>query len=166
MTAAGPLGGRPGRLSGVAALIAAILVVVLVGTGAVPTLLGALGVVAVAAGLVSSRSRVLAVGVLAGFGAILLGGVAGIDAPSAVAAGVASVLAWTAGSTSIELRDEIGRTGTLRLEATHVAGTTVLVGGVGAVVLAATIVPVDASPVGLALVVFGALCIAAGLALE
>ena len=93
-------------------------------------------------------------------------GAAGGLGPSVVAAGCAILLAWTTGRTSVQLQRDLPRADTLRLEATHVAGTTTLVCGAGSIALLPGVLTIHPSPLGLVLVAFGAIVLTAGLFLQ
>lgn len=167
-----------GRIAGVAAAVAATVALVIVGTGAAPTVLGGVGALAVWWGLLRRRSAAITVGCAALFAALLWTGVTsggdvsssglelGADGWALLAAAGAIVLAWTVGRTSVELRGDLSEAATRRLEATHVAGTTVLVGGATGIAVLPEVVTVRPSPLGLALVVFGAVTLTTALWLE
>jgi|GEM_PF-1049167 len=155
-----------GWLAGGSALLAALAAPILTGTGAGSTLAGVAGLLLVGVGLARRRAGAVSLGASGLFAGTLLGGVSGVGAPSVVTAAAATVVAWTAGRTSIQLRNEFGGVVTVRLEAVHVAGTTVLVGGAGALVLLPGLAPIQRSPLGLVLVVVGGVAVAAALAVE
>lgn len=122
---------RPTRPASMAALLAAS-VTVLVGArvGAVPTFVGAVGVLGVAGGIVSG-SRTWAAGgtgalVLAGLAASVLGG---SFAPTMLAA-VGAIMAWDLAEFAIGLGEHVGRGArTRRVEAVRI-GTSLATGAV------------------------------------
>lgn len=165
-----------GRITGCGAGLAGLVAFVLVGTGAGPTVLGGLGVLALGGGVLRGRLGAVSVGCASLFGALLWagvrsGGAATGASPGAggwaiVAAGGAIVLAWTLGRSSVELRRDLPDADTRRLESTQVAGTTVLVGGAVAIVSLPGLLTVGSSPLGLVLVVFGAVTLTTAVWLE
>lgn len=167
-----------GRIAGVAAGLAGVVALVLVGTGAGPTIVGGLGLAVLSGGLLRRRSAAITLGCAGLFAALLWTGVAGggTGATSGAGAGAANwailaaagaiVLAWTIGRTSVDLRRELSDTDTRRLEATQVAGRTLLVGGATGIALLPGTTTVRPSPLGLALVLFGAVTLTSALWLE
>lgn len=154
------------RFTGVVAAIAAIVAFLLTGSGPRPTLVGLAGVVLLVAGVGRVRGDAITVGAGCLFAATLLAGTGGVEGPSVVAATAAVVVAYTVGQTSVELRTDLSGADVRRLSYTHVAGTTVLVGGAAGVVLLPSALTVRPSPLGLALVLFGAVALTAALLLE
>ncbi|AGN01935.1 hypothetical protein L593_09950 [Salinarchaeum sp. Harcht-Bsk1] len=158
-----------GRLAGACATLASTIALVLVGTGTWPTLLGGAGLALLLGGLVRRRIGAVTLGCTGSFAALLFatasdpGTAGGLGSWSVVAAGGAIVLAWTTGRTSVQLRTELPRANTTRLEATHVAGTTVLLGAACSIALLPGVITIYPSPLGLVLVAFGAIVLSAGL---
>jgi hypothetical protein len=145
------------------ALLAALAGVVLAGVDPLSTLAGVSGVGLLAAGLARRSRPAVTVGAASLGAAVVLGGVAGAGGPAVVAATAVAVLAWTAGQTSVELADNGVAARTARFELTHVAGTSVLLAAVAGATLLPRVVRVRASPLGLALVLLGAVCLTGGL---
>jgi hypothetical protein len=157
---------RPGRLAAAYATGAGVVALVLAGVGAVATALGALGLCGIAAGSLRGRASLVTVGSVGQFGAVVVGGVAGAGTAQLVGAAAALVVAWTVGRTAAELRGELdGAADTRRLEATHAAGTSAVAVGAAGVAVAPTMLSVDASPVGIGLLLVGGICLTATLVL-
>lgn len=155
--------GRPGVVTAATALLATIACVGLAGVDPLSTLAGIGGLVGVVVGLGRRTRPAVTLGCGCLGAAVVLGAVAGAGGPATVAATGTVLFAWTAGQTSCELADH-GRTArTMRLELTHVAGTALLVGGAAGVALLPRLLRVTPSPVGLALVLLGAVCLTGGL---
>lgn len=147
---------RPGLAAGVASGAAGLAAVVLAGVDGASTLV-ALGSVAVlvVAGLLAGRRDGVTVGA-AGLGvAVTAAGLAGASAPEVAAAAAATVVAWTTGQTAVELAGRERDAPTVSLELAHVAGTTGLVGAAAVVAVAPRALSFRASPLGVALVLFG-----------
>jgi hypothetical protein len=157
---------KPGRLAAGYATGAAVVAFVLAGVGALATVLGALGLIGIAVGAFRGRAGLVTVGSLGQFGAIVTGGVAGAGAPQLVAAGGAVVVAWTVGRTATELRAALDTAAeSRRLEATHAAGTSAVTLAAAGIAIAPTVVSVEATPVGVALLLVGGICLTAALTL-
>jgi hypothetical protein len=157
---------RPGRLAAGYATGAAVVAFVLAGVGALATVVGALGLVGIAVGAFRGRATLVTVGSLGQFGAVVAGGVAGAGAPQLVGAGAAVVVAWTVGRTATELRTALDEGADAhRLEATHAAGTTAVTLAAAGVAITPTVVSVEATPVGVGLLLVGGICLTAALAL-
>ncbi|WP_193767594.1 DUF7519 family protein [Halorientalis pallida] len=157
---------KPGRLAAGYATGAAVVGFVLAGVGALATVLGGLGLLGVTVGSVRGRATLVTVGSLGQFGAVVTGGVTGAGAPQLVGAGAAVVVAWTVGRTATELRATLDETAaTHRLETTHAAGTTAIALAAAGIAVAPTVVSVEATPVGVGLLLVGSICLTAALAL-
>ncbi|MFB6268885.1 MAG: hypothetical protein ABEH83_03015 [Halobacterium sp.] len=155
---------RPGTISGAAAVVAAAFSVVLAGVDAFATVVGATGLLCVAAGVVERRRSPVTLGAALLGVATLAGGAAGAGTAAVVAAACAAMVAWTLGQTSAALASTDAAARTVALELTHVAGTTAVAGVAAGVALAPRAVDFDASPLGLALVVVGGLALTAAVA--
>lgn len=153
-----------GRLTGAVAIAAAIPAVVLVGTGPVATVVGVAGLAALVAGLAAGRGAAVTLGSAGLFAATLAAGVEGVGAPTVVTASGATVVAWTVGRTSVDLRSDLSGTDARRLEATHAAGTTAIVGAACAIALLPRFLSISPSPLGLVLLLGGAIALTAALA--
>ena len=157
---------KPGRLAAGYATGAAVVAFVLAGVGALATVLGALGLIGIAVGAFRGRAGLVTVGCLGQFGAIVTGGVAGAGAPQLVGAGAAVVVAWTVGRTATELRVALDEAAEARrLEATHAAGTSAVALAAAGIAITPTVVEVEASPVGVGLLLVGGICLTAALTL-
>jgi len=158
---------RPGAVAGAASGAAAVAALVLAGVDAASTLAGLGGaVVLVAAGLLAGRRGAVTAGA-GGLGvAVTAAGLAGASAPALAAGAAAAVLAWTTGQASVELRRRRERdVATTRLELAHVAGTTGLVGAAAVLAVAPRALSFRPSPLGVALVLFGGVALAAAVLL-
>ena len=155
--------GRPGALSGGTALVAALLGVVLAGVDPLSTLTGLGGTGLLAAGLVRRTRPAVTLGAAGLGGAVVLGGVAGAGGAAVVGAAAAVVLAWTAGQTSVELADHGHAARTRRFELIQLAGTSLLLGAAAGLALAPRFLRVDPSPIGVALVLVGGVCLTGAL---
>jgi len=155
--------GRPGTVTGATALLAALGGLVLAGVDGLSTLAGVGGLALLAVGLVRRTRPAVTLGAGCLGTAVVLGGLAGAERSAVVAATAAAVLAWTTGQTSVELADHGAAARTARFEVTHVAGTGLLLAAVAGVTLLPRVVRVTPSPLGLALVVLGAVCLTGAL---
>ena len=154
---------RPGRIAAGATVAAVVLAVVLAGVDGPSTLVGLAGAVLLVTGVVARRGA-LATGGAAGLGtSVLLAGLSGARAPGLVAATAALVVAWTLGQTSAALAAYDRDARTAGFEYAQVAGVTVVTSAAAGVALAPRAVDVDASPVGVALVLFGGVVLTATL---
>lgn len=144
------------RFTGAVAACAGLLAFVLSGTGGLSTLLGAGGVLALLGGLRLRRRGAVTLGCACLFGATVLAGVDGAGTWTVVTASGAAVVAWTVGQTSAELATDLQGANVSRLSFTHVAGTVALVGAAATLSLVPQYLAVTPSPLGLALVLFGA----------
>jgi len=153
---------RPGAVAGAASGAAAVAALVLAGVDAASTL-AALGgaVVLVAAGLLAGRRGAVTVGAGGLGAAVTAAGLAGASAPAVAAGAAATVLAWTTGQTSAELRGRERDVATTGLELVHVAGTTGLVGAAAVLAVAPRALSFEPSPLGVALVLFGGVALTA-----
>lgn len=153
-----------GRSTGLVAVLAAVVAFLLVGVSTAATLAGAGGVGLVLVGLYRG-SRVLAtVAGVALFGALVLAAAGGAGPGQSLAAGVASVLAWTFAHAALDLRESVGAAPSRDHELAHVAGTTGLVGGVA--VSLHLVYSVDwgaVPPLAAALLLFGGVALTAAL---
>jgi len=157
---------RSGRIAGGVAVAAATVAVVLAGVDGRSTLLGVAGAVVLVAG-VAARRRSLVTAGAAGLGtSVLLAGLAGASAPGLVAATAAVVVAWTLGQTRVALAPYDPNARTAPFEYAQVAGVTVVASAAGGLALAPRAVEVDASPVGVALVLFGGVALTGTLLVE
>lgn len=157
---------RPGRIAAGYATGAALVAFGLAGVGTLATALGAFGLIAVAVGSIRGRVALVTAGCVVQFGAIVAGGAAGAGTAQLVGAAAALVVAWTVGRTAVELRGALDSAADSHsLEATHAAGTTAVALGAAGVAVAPTVVSVDSSPVGVALLLVGGVCLTAALAL-
>lgn len=147
------------RVTDAGAVCAALLAFVLSGTSAPATLQGGLGVLLLLAGLRRRRRALLTVGCAGLFGATLYAGATGAGGWTVVAASGAAVVAWTAGQTSVELETALPEADVRRLAFTHLAGTTALVSAAAALALVPQYLDVTPSPLGLVLVLFGAVAL-------
>lgn len=127
-------------MSTIAALAAAAVAALLAGVSTLTTVLGLTGVAVLAGGLWRRSRPVVTVAALCLLGATLLGGGASARPGLTLLAGVATLLSWTFAQTAVDLDHALGETPTGRLERTHVAGTTALVGGCGVVTYALYVV--------------------------
>lgn len=154
----------PGRLTAFASVGAALVPALLAGVDPTATAVGLASLAVLTWGL-RRRSRVaVTVGAVGLFGECLLAGIAGVGAGSILASGAGVVLAWTFGHASVDLRATVGAGPTRDHELAHVAGTTAIVGGVGAAVwLLSTIDAGDPPPAAVALLVAGGVALLAAL---
>lgn len=154
----------PGRLTGLAAVGAALVPALLAGVDPTATGLGLVSLVVLALGL-RRRSRVaVTVGAVGLFGEVLLAGVDGVGAGSILAGGAGVVLAWTFGHASVDLRATVGAGPTRDHELAHVAGTTAAVCGlVAAIWLLSTVDAGDLPATAVALLVAGGVALVAAL---
>lgn len=153
-----------GTVATAAAALAGLVAFTLSGVGLVATLAGVAGLtLLVGAPLVPSGRFANAGGALL-FGAVLLAAAGPLSPTATVAAGVATLLAWTWSHTAAGLRQGLGDADAGGLEVAHVAGTTGLAGAaaVVAVVAYAPSLP-TVSPSALALLVVGAAAMAVSL---
>lgn len=122
---------RPTRIGSVLALLPGVVAVAAAGLGAPSgAALGALGLVALAAGLLAGSRRAVSVaGVLFGLG-VLVAGWAGAPPEPLLVGGLGSVVAWDVGSNAVSVGNQLGREArTRRLEVVHAAAS-VVVGGI------------------------------------
>lgn len=158
-------GDRPaGRVVAATAVIAAALGALLAGHTTAATLVG-LGSLLVLGVSLYRSSRVLATVAAVGlFGATVLAATAPAGAGQVLAAGVATVLAWTFAHASIDLRRSAGTAPARDHELAHVAGTTALVaGGALPIYLVYSIEWDGVPPLAVALLLAGAVALTAAL---
>lgn len=130
-----------------AAVAASAFTLLVVGEGRLAVLAGVAGVVATAAGVLTGRQLPVTVGAVCLFAEVLFAGGAGVGPLFLVAGTVAAVAAWSFGGAAVELTDAFEPGADARsLEAVHVAGTVVLVGGTGAAVGLLSLVPLGSAP--------------------
>lgn len=122
---------RTGRRSAAVALAAGGVAALLSSVTTLTTLLGLASVAVLAVGLRALSRPLVSVAALGLFGALLLGGGASTRPDLTLAAGIATLLSWTFAQTAVDLPGSLGTAPTARLERTHVAGTTAVVGATG-----------------------------------
>ncbi len=156
---------RPSRTGTSLALLSGVVAVLAMTPTAAGALLGAVGLLALAAGLYRPAPWLLGAGATALFGGVLVAGTFGLPPePQLVAAG-ATVVAWDVGDNAIGLGDQLGRAAdTTRAEVVHAAASTA-VAAVGAGLAYLAFVGVDRGQPAIALVLllFGAVLLAAAL---
>lgn len=123
-----PIERRPTRLSGrfgvVAGLVAAAAAGLYSPTGGATALVG---LAVLAGGLFAGTRRLVSIGAAGAFAGVLYAGVAGAPAVALLVGVAASVIAWDAAGTAVDLGDQLGREAdTARLEAVHAAGSLVV----------------------------------------
>jgi hypothetical protein len=124
---------RPARLSRGLALAAGLVAVATSGAYAPGAIgVGALGLLVLAAGFVRGRDAAVTLGAAGVFAGAVVAGVRGAPAVPVLVAVTASVVAWDAGGTAMDVGRQLGRAAdTRRLEAVH-AGASLAVGAVTA----------------------------------
>lgn len=127
-------------MSTVTALAAATVAALLASVSTLTTVLGLAGVAVLTGGLWRRSRPVVTIAALCLLGATLLAGGVSTRPGLTLLAGVATLLSWTFAQTVVDLDHALGESPTGRLERTHVAGTTALVGGCGVVTYALYIV--------------------------
>lgn len=115
----------PTRLASALSIVAAAAVIVGLGLYSWLTLaIGAVGLLALGAGLATARQDAVTAGGVFLFGGVLTAGLDGAPALVLLAGAVATVLAWDSATTALELGDQLGRTAlTWRAELAHVTLT-------------------------------------------
>lgn len=157
---------RPGRLAAGGAVVAAIGAVVLAGVDGPSTLAGATGTVVLVTGVATGRGALVTAGAASLGVSVLFAGLTGASAPGVVGATGTLVVAWTLGQTSVALATYDPDARTAVFEYAQIAGVTVVTSAAAGVALAPGVVDVDASPVGVALVLFGGVALTATLLVD
>lgn len=122
--------GRPaGRIVALAAVLAALLAAVLTGQTTAATLLGLGSVALLGASQVRASRPLASVAAVGLFGATVLAASADAGAGQLLAAGVATLLAWTFAHAAVDLRRSVATAPTRDHELAHIAGTSALVAG-------------------------------------
>lgn len=160
-----PIDRSPTRLGSGLALGAGLVVVAAAGPySAASGLAAAIGVVLLAVAARTGDRRLVSVGAAALLGGVLVAGVSGAS-PASLFVGVgATVLAWDAGGTAIDLGAQLGRAAdTRRVELVHAAASAGVAVASAAIGYAVFLVMAGGQPLGalLLLLLAGAILVAA-----
>lgn len=115
--------GRAGLLTGTAAVACGLLAFALASVGTLTLVLGAAGVLALAAALVDRSRRLATAGGAALYCQLLAAVLAGLGPALALAAAVATLLAWTFAHSGSDFAATLGDAPAGALEPVHVLGT-------------------------------------------
>lgn len=139
---------RPARVSGAAALVAGVpVLLVCTGSGLPALVVAAAGMLAFAAGIVRGTRGWLAVGAIGLFAGMLLAALVGTPAPWVLGGAAATLVAWDLGEHAIGLGEQLGRDATTRRQELVHVGSSLGVGVVAVgVALAASRLPVGSLP--------------------
>lgn len=135
-----------GLVTGTVAVGCGLVAFALAAVGLPTVLLGAVGLLALAAGHLRRSRRLADGGVACLFLEILVATLQGLGPMPALAAAVALVLGWTFAHSAVDLRATLGSSPSRDLELAHLAGTALVATGGAAVAFLAFGVSLGADP--------------------